>query len=196
MKNLPISDDILRLEPADIVLVHGHGIIQSLIRFFSRSWGEKKTVINHVGMITEGGPIWLAKIAEARWRYLVHRLFPAYVDSNQAVAIYRPKNIPLATRSRIATRAASFEGTRYGWTKIVLHALDKLLNGAYFFRRLTCLPNRPICSYAVAVAYADYGFSFGVKSYRAQPDDIWDYVVNSDNYICVRPLEEIKTCQA
>lgn len=195
MENLTGIDESIRLEPGDLVLTRGTGIISRLIRWFSQSWGESKTMVNHVGVISQGGPIWYAVVAEARWSYLVHRLFPAYADTNQAVAIYRARNVKPTTRSRIATRAASFEGTRYGWTKIVLHAADKLLNGAYFFRRLAFLPNRPICSYAAACAYADYGFSFGVKPYRAQPDDIWDYVVNSDNYTCVRPLKEIVTCQ-
>ena len=108
------------------------------------------------------------------------------------MAIYRAKNISYHTRQAIAARAASFEHTKYGWAKIVLHALDKLFNGAYLFRRLAFLPNRPICSYAATVAYADYGFSFGVSPYEAQPDDIWDYVVNSDNYKKIRPLIPIE----
>lgn len=150
-------------------------------------------MVNHVGVIYRGGPLWTSQIAESKWRYKVHSLWIAYGNTQHAVAIFRAKNISQATRHNIATRAAFLVDQKYGWAKIVLHALDKLLNGAYFFRRLAFMPNRPICSYAAAKSYADYGFSFGVSPYQAQPDDIWDYVVNSDNYQMLRPLKEFKT---
>jgi len=184
-------DRELRLFPGDLVLVRGNALVSKAIRFMTRKSGEETTVVNHVGVISSGGLLKYALLAEARWTYKVHSLFDALAYTGQQVAIYRPKNISYETRKLIAARAASFKDTKYGWAKIVLHALDKLLNGAYLFRRLAFLPNRPICSYAAAVAYADYGFSFGVKPYQAQPDDIWDYVTNSDNYDCIRPLEEI-----
>ena len=176
---------------ADIVLTRGTGIISRLIRWFSRHWGESKTMVNHVGVITSSGNFRSAYIGEARWRFLHHNFFRAYHGTGQQVAIYRPKNLGFSLRAEIADRAASFKHRRYGWLKIALHAADKLLNGAYFFRRLAFLPNRPICSYAVARAYADYGLNFGVSPYEAQPDDIWDFVINSDEYECILPLQEI-----
>jgi len=177
-----------QLQPGDLVFTRGPGFISAAIRWASRNFGEAKTEVNHVGVISRGGSIRKAEISEARWRYLVHNLWNAYVNTGHQVAIFRAVNISPATRLCIAKRAARLKDTKYGWAKIVLHALDKFLNGAYFFRRLAFLPNRPICSYAAAKSYADYGFSFGVPAYRAQPDDIWDYVVNSDNYECIRPL--------
>lgn len=187
-----ILDRSCYLEPGDIVFTRGTGFISRAIRWASRSFGESKTIVNHVGVICDGGTLRTAMIAEARWTYKVHRLWDAYVNTRHQVAIFRAKNIPPATRQKIAERAASFQNTKYGWAKIALHLLDKFVGGKYFFRRLARLPNRPICSYAAAVAYSDYGLTFGVKSYEAQPDDIWDYVVNSDNYTKIRPLGEIK----
>lgn len=183
--------DFPQLFAADIVLVRGTGIISRLIRWFSRHWGESKTMVNHVGIITSGGSILDAQIGEARWRFLVHNFFDAYACTHQQVAIYRPKNLGFSLRAEIADRARSYRNQRYGWLKIALHAADKLLNGAYFFRRLAFLPNRPICSHAVARAYGDFGLNFGVSPYEAQPDDIWDFVINSDEYECILPLQEI-----
>lgn len=187
-----LLDSSYYLEPGDIVLTRGTGFISAAIRWASRSWGEAKTIANHVGVIVEGGSLRTAVIAEARWTYKVHRLWDAYVNTGHQVAIFRAKNLHPATRLKIAERAASFQNTKYGWAKIGLHLLDKFIGGKYFFRRLARLPNRPICSYAAAVAYADYGFAFGVKPYAAQPDDIWDYVSTSDNYIKIRPMREIR----
>jgi hypothetical protein len=192
MGNFSVQDSCTWLEPGDVVLIRGLSFVSRLIRWASQSWGEAKTLVNHVGVISKGGSLRIAEISEARWRYLVHNLWDAYANTTQEVAIYRPKNISMGTRLDIAARAASFQNTRYGWAKIALHAADKVLGGAYFFRRLAFLPNRPICSYAAAVAYADYGLSFGVNPYAAQPDDIWDYVVSSDNYSCIRPLFPIE----
>lgn len=181
----------VQLFPGDIVLVRGNSWFSRAIRWASRSWGEAKTIVNHSGLITGGGNLHDAIISEARWRYKVHNFYLAYHNTNQQVAIYRPKNLGFSFRVEIADRAASFRHRRYGWLKIALHAADKLLNGAYFFRRLAFLPNRPICSYAVAKAYADFGLNFGVEPYQAQPDDIWDFVINSDEYECILPLQEI-----
>jgi cell wall-associated NlpC family hydrolase len=179
------------LFPGDIVCTRGTSWISRAIRWASRSFGERKTVVNHVGLIVSAGDFVDATIAEARWRYLVHNFFRAYSGTGQQVAIFRPKHIAYTRRADIADRARSFKHQKYGWLKIALHAADKLLNGAYFFRRLSFVPNRPICSYAVARAYADYGYSFGVTPYQAQPDDIWDYCANSDNYELIFDLQEI-----
>lgn len=174
------------------MFTRGPGLISALIRWASRSWGEAKTEVNHVGVVYCGGPLRKAVIAESKWRYMVHPLWFAYANTDHEVAFYRATNISQVSRQNIAIRAAQLRNLKYGWLKIVLHALDKCLNGAYFFRRLAFLPNRPICSYAAAQSYADYGFSFSVTPYEAQPDDIWDYVVNSDNYTCIRPLSPLK----
>jgi hypothetical protein len=54
------------------------------------------------------------------------------------------------------------------------------------------MPKRPICSHLVAEVYSAVGLDFGVKPYEAQPDDIWDYVQNSDNYEIIRHLEPLR----
>jgi len=82
---------------------------------------------------------------------------------------------------------------KYGWAKIALHMADRVLtNGSYVFRRLAFMPKRPICSHLVAQVYSDSGLDFGVAPYEAQPDDIWDYVMNSDNYKIIRHLEPLR----
>ena len=98
----------LRPQPGDLVFTRGPGLFSALIRWASRSFGEAKTAVNHVGVITRGGSLRQAELAEARWHYKVHNLFKAYANSGHRVAIYRAKNIQPATRLLIAERAASF----------------------------------------------------------------------------------------
>ena len=43
----------------------------------------------------------------------------------------------------------------------------------------------------MAAVYAELGLNFGVGAFQAQPDDIYDYVVNSDNYMRVLPWVEL-----
>ena len=66
------------LEPADIFLTRGTGIISRLIRVFSRSIGESRTEVNHVGVVVEGGPIDSAVVIEALSKVKRHKLVDQY----------------------------------------------------------------------------------------------------------------------
>jgi hypothetical protein len=189
MGNFTLSDYDLRLEAGDIVFVRGSGLISRAIRLFSRRIGESRTMVNHVGLITTPGSILTAEITEARTRVRTRRLVDAYGLRGDSIAIYRARNLSHCDRATIAREALlRYQNLPYGWAKIVLHALDGLLNGIYLFRRLAFLPNRPICSQLVASAYELAGFDFGVPAFAAQPDDIWDFVNTSRKYRRMRPL--------
>ena len=121
-----------------------------------------------------------------------HRLWDQYANTRTGVCIVRPKNIPRDVRVSIARVALGYTDRKYGWWKLALHFGDKLLNGAYFFRRLARWKKYPICSFVVADSYAAKGYTFGVAPGEAQPDDIWDYVMNSDNYTVVRPMAPLQ----
>ena len=190
----PWGRDLIRLvevEPGDIVFTKGRSLISRAIRWLSRSWGEKKTEANHVGIITSPVrlPIHLAQITEALHRVRTHLLWDRYAGTGTRISIYRAKNLPRQERNYLGTLARTYTGLRYGYLKILLHYLDaRLLNGMYFFRRLAFLKNFPICSYLVAAVYSELGLDFGVKLYEAQPDDIWDFVTtNPDKYQRVLP---------
>ena len=54
-ESLPDAD--LVLEPCDIFLTKGDSFVSKAIRFFSRSFGEKRTEVNHVGIIVTPGSV-------------------------------------------------------------------------------------------------------------------------------------------
>jgi hypothetical protein len=179
-----------RLEPADIFLTRGTSLLSRLIRFFSVRIGEKRAMVNHVGIVVEGGPFHEAIVVEAQRTVLRHRLVDWYGKSDTMVAVYRPINLSEDEMSVVVHAAESYVGRTYGYFKIITHALDWFLLGAYVFRRLNIRDNYPICSWVVAHAYGKADKHFGVHPGAANPDDIWRFVVsNPEKYKVVRPLE-------
>ena len=177
------------LKPGDIFFTRGTALISRLIRFFTRGLGEKRTRINHVGIVVEGGSADLAVVVEALRTVRQHRLARRYADGRTQVAVFRAANLTDQEIATIVRAAQSYVGRRYGYVKIVAHGLDWILQGAYVFRRLTRNDNYPICSWLVAHAYAKAGKDFGVEPGAATPDDIWDFAeANPDKYVQVRPL--------
>jgi hypothetical protein len=183
--------DVL-LEPGDIFLTRGRGLVSRAIRFFTRRIGESRTKVNHVGLVVEGGRFASAVIVEARREVERHRLVEAYGGADDEVALYRPLGLSAEQRARVVAAAESYVGRRYGYGKIVLHALDWALQGAYVFRRLGRMDDYPICSWLVAHAYAEAGVSFGVAAGAATPDDIWDHVTRHPGaFVRVSALERV-----
>jgi len=178
------------LQPADIFLTRGHGLISRLIRVFTRHIGESRTKVNHVGIVVEGGPTEKAVVVEALSRVVCRRLIVGYGDGRTEVAVYRPLNLTPDEIKTVVAAAEHYVGKEYDYFMIVLHLLDWFLQGAYVFRRLgKGMDNYPICSWVVAHAYLKVGKKFGVDPGAASPDDIWDFVTtHPEKYQQVRPL--------
>ncbi len=177
------------LRPGDIFLTRGTGFVSRAIRFFTRRFGESRTQVNHVGIVVEGGAFDQAVVVEALREVMRHRLVERYGGARDEVAVYRPINLSPAAIAGIVARAESYVGREYGYGKVVLHALDWALQGAYVFRRLGRMDDYPICSWLVAHAYGSAGLTFGVEPGAATPDDIWDFVrSNPQAYASVWPL--------
>lgn len=192
------SSHKIELLPGDIVLVKGNSWISRLIRIATRHVGEKRTKVNHVGMIIGGGtmggaPYEGALIIEAISKVKVRTLSRAYgPPKRNEVAVYRAINLTGEERIKVAGEAYSHLGQPYGWKRVVCLTLDQMIFGAYLFRRL--IRNRsPICSWLVAHAYSKVGKHFGVGPDSATPDDIWDFVAEREGtpYICVYPLSKL-----
>jgi len=179
------------LKAGDIVFTAGNSILSRLIRWASRGWGESKTKVNHIGVITTPGSLLTADITEALWKVRTHNLYRRYSGGRNKVCIVRAVGIPPHILVKIAARAESYTGRKYGWWKLGLHFGDKLLGGVYFFRRLSFLKKRPICSFVVAEAWAHFGYTFGVPYGGAQPDDIWDFIMYGKDYVVIRTLREL-----
>ncbi len=180
------------LQTADIVFFRGKSWISRQIRNFSRTGGEARTKANHVGIVVAPGTERTAIVVEAVSTVKIHALGAAHLDTNEDVAVARPINLSTDKRGYIALEAARFINRKYGYIKILLHAMDRVLGGRYFFRRLGRLKRYPICSYLVAQSFATIGKDFGVSVGHAQPDDIWDFVEsNPDKYTVVRDFRPI-----
>lgn len=161
---------MIQLHPADVVLVHGNGWPARLIRWATRSTGEAPTWVSHVAMAVDS-----QFIVEALGRGVVERrLLDAYPTSR--VRVFRPLNVPTDTLVYIARAALQHRGQRYGYLKLIPHALDALLGGKVFFRKLISVDDRPVCSWLVGEAYARAGYAFGIDGCYVTPDDIADYV--------------------
>ncbi len=165
------------LQSGDIFLIRGTGLLGRLIRVCTRGFGEKRSKVNHVGIVVEGGGIQDAVVVEALIRVRQHKLWEQYSPPKKDhVAVYRAKNVPPEDIEIIVTEAVEQVGKLYGFGKVIAHFLDWLLTGAYVFRRLTSDSRYPICSWLVAHAYAKADYTFGTDPGAADPDDIWDFV--------------------
>jgi hypothetical protein len=187
-----VRDAELVLEPCDIFLTKGDSFVSRAIRFFSRSFGEKRTEVNHVGIIVESGSVHSAQAVEALSKVRRHPLGRYAKKPKTGVAVFRPINLTDDEKAKVVAKAESYVGRKYGWPKIATHLMDWCLNGAYVFRRLTNKDDYPICSWVVAYAYLAAGKDFRVDAGAANPDDIWDFVrENPDKYVQIRDLEPV-----
>lgn len=183
----------IQLQPADIFLTRGNGLISKAIRFFSRSFGESRTKVNHVGIVVSTGSLQDAVVIEALSTVNKHTLWDQYGPLKEdLVALYRPMNLTNDDINTIVKEAEKQLGRKYGYLKIMAHLLDWFFLGIYFFRRFTNNGNYPICSWLVANAYSKAGKDFGCDPGAAEPDDIWDFVSgNRDKYMEIYPLRSV-----
>lgn len=159
----------IELQPGDVVLVHGKGRFSRLIRWATRSKNEPKTWVSHVAIAVNK-----TEIVEALGEGVVKRKLELAYKPDQ-VRVFRALNIPERTLVRIARTAELYVGYKYGWGKIVLHALDAFL-GLRFFRNFAIVEQRPVCSWLVGTAYASEAYTFGAEPRYLTPDDVADYV--------------------
>ncbi|MBK9391230.1 MAG: hypothetical protein IPN68_13925 [Bacteroidetes bacterium] len=180
----------LILLPGDVFLTRGNGFIPAAIRFFSRGFGEKRTIVNHVGMIVEKGTLQDCVAIEVSYKVWKRKLWEDYgPPAKSSVAVYRPKNLSAPELEIIVSTAEEQVDKIYGFLKILAHILDWMFFGVYFFRRLFRNNKYPICSWLVAHAFSKAGKDFGVDPGAAQPDDIWDFIQNNpEKYDLVYPL--------
>jgi len=141
----------LELQPGDVLVARGKGLLSRAIRFFTRRIGESRTKVNHVGVIVEGGPLADAVVVEALWKVVRRPLMEGYgAEDSSEVGIFRPINMTDDEIRTVVAAANDYEGRRYGVLKLVTHLADWVLQGAYVFRRLTNSDRYPICSWLVA----------------------------------------------
>jgi len=183
----------IMLKPGDVFLTRGNAFISKAIRFFTRGIGERRTMVNHVGLVVEEGDLRTAMVVEALSRVKRHKLWSRYgPPKKDLVAVYRAVNLTEDEAKTIVDVAERQVGKKYGYRKIVAHFADWLLLGAYVFRRLVSDRKYPICSWVVAHSFSKADKYFGVEIGAATPDDIWDFIrENPDRYEKVHPLKRL-----
>jgi cell wall-associated NlpC family hydrolase len=130
------------LKPGDVFLTRGTGLLSRLIRVCTQSFGEKRSKVNHVGVVVEEGSIQTAVVVEALIKVRKHLLWKTYgPPKKDHVAVYRAKNLKPEEIEIIVAEANNQVGRPYGFGKIIAHFLDWLLTGAYVFRRFTRVPH-------------------------------------------------------
>lgn len=164
----------MKLQRGDVVLVHSDGFIGWAIRQIERYKDEKPSRVNHVGVITDFDPDHGPMITEALPTGTVKRPFEqAYADSGVWLTIVRHKGLNEVRINRVMRYMAAYVGHRYGFLKIALHLLQKWTG--LKLTKLCVWDERPICSYAVAVAFAAADIHFGKPANECDPDDIDDF---------------------
>jgi hypothetical protein len=183
----------INLKPGDVFLTRGKGFLAFAIRICSTTIGEKRSKVNHVGLIVEGVTLQTCIEIEASYKVQRCSFWKVYGPKCQSlVAIFRPTNLSEKEINVIINEAAQQVGKTYGYFKILAHFLDWMLLGAYFFRRFFKNNKYPICSWLVAHAFAKAGKYFGVAPGAAQPDDIWDFMQkHPTKYQVILPLSSI-----
>ena len=186
---------VTQYEAGDIVFTRGQSFVSAAIRWFSRSTGESRTMVNHCGVVVKGGGLYGsdgAEIVEALTTVKRRRL-RVYANSDKtAVAVYRPTNVSPDEIVKIVDYCTQAVGRKYNYPMIVAHAIDRLVfNHAYVVRRLVGADRYPICSWIVAQAYSRAGYTFGVEPGQADPDDIWDHCLTSGHYKPVHHLGKL-----
>lgn len=165
--------------PGDVYLTKGTSFVARLIRTFTTRFGESRSQVNHVGIVVTEGGVDRAVVVEALSKVKKHPMARYQNKTKTAVAVFRPLDLTPEQIGMVVAKALEYEGRSYGYGKIVAHFLDWVLQGAYLFRRLTSDDRYPICSWVVAYAFekARPRF-FGVDPGSADPDDIWDWIVD------------------
>jgi len=167
------------LETGDIIHVQSRGLLSLLVRWFSRAEKEEKTWASHSAMVLRVGE--KIEIIEALYKVVIRPITAYTGGKSKLVVCRRPGGLDDEQRRRIIEKAEDYRGRKYGCLKIVAHALDRLFNNKYVFRRLTRMDDYPICSWLVAYVYDRVlGCRFGAPPNAVQPDDLLDHCVDAD----------------
>ena len=167
------------LETGDIVHIQKNSILARLVRWGTRAKGEEETWASHTALVLDVAHGVL--IIEAISPRVTIRPMAVYTRPGVRVVISRcPGGLTQREKASVVAKAREYCSRRYGYLKVAAHALDRLLNNRYLFRRLARVDNYPICSWLVAFVYdRSLGIQFSVPPNAAQPDDILDSCVRN-----------------
>jgi hypothetical protein len=167
------------LQTGDVIHVQNRGLLSKLVRFFSRADQEEPSWASHSAMVLRVGEE--IEIIEALWRTVIRPITAYEGEKSKLLVCRKPGGIDEQQKQKMIEKAEHYKGTTYGYVRIGLHALDRLLNNRYVFRRLIKNNKYPICSWLVAYVYDRVlRYNFGVEPNATQPDDILDHCLDYD----------------
>lgn len=162
------------LLPGDVVLTRNTKPVGSGILLFTRDivHGEPKSEVTHGGIISTGG-VSTAGVTEARVlkRVTENLFYETYEFQNVCVA--RATNLDDFARNVLRDEALSLHGDKYTERVLFYHmvpGLVRLLSSRFGDRWR-------ICTWVVGRCYMKLDMDFGVSYKRANPDDIYDFIV-------------------
>jgi len=187
-----MDEKILKVKEGDVVMVTDRSWLSKMIRFFTRSPGEKPSRVSHVAIVSKAGTVADAEIIEAAPTGIIRRPLRDHVG--RPCVVYRRRfydpgeKIPAITRAKMsifampdyaAARAGLMVGNVYPWWRLIAHVLDWLLFDLYLFRRVMRSSAQMECSYLVAWSY---GSSITDRpSWAVTPDDLDDWMAENDD---------------
>lgn len=164
-----------RTRAGDIVLTTSNSWISKAIRYFTRLPGEPKTRFSHAEIVVLGGLLEVAEVVSADGAGIRRRLITPYHQGKRAV-IYRP-TVPIEARQAAVKKALEMVGRKYPIWRLFMHLLDRLLLGAFLFRRIGRTAHNPECAALVALAYYPSIAFSNVPWWAVSPDDIDDHAI-------------------
>ncbi len=167
------------LETGDVIHVQSQGLLSRVIRWFSQGREEKKTWASHSALVLTAAEE--IEIIEALIRVTRRPIF-TYAKKKSKVLVSRiPGGLDTEQKAQVIRKAENYRGRVSGFIKLLPHALDRLFDNRYVFRRLLWIDDYPICSWLVAYVYDRVlKHHFGVPPNAAQPDDILDHCVKTN----------------
>jgi hypothetical protein len=187
-----VSRKIPEFLPGDVILCPGRHVLPHLLtRWATRSHAERPTYAVHTAQFLAADQIIeMAAVVKKRST-------PEFLQMRKAFEVWRYTTLTRGQRLAIARQAREYLGRKFGWSKLVTHLLDALVNKVahkpiFFFRRLNHDQRYPICSWITAFSYdRAVHYQFGVPPECADPDHIHDWLVaHPDEWVCIFSLEE------
>lgn len=183
----------LRVQAGDVGFTRGQGFVSLAIRYATTGPDERPSIVNHTLMFTSDGiaaplqpglavpVVDQARCIEALWHVQHHKWWNAHKhQKGDKIYVYRPLFLSEEARDRVVRKALQYDGANYGWFKLPIHLVDRVLFGnRKVFSRLLFIDSYPICSYLIANAFADAGFriAFGseIPPEAQDPDNQMDH---------------------
>lgn len=155
------------IQAGDIIAVEGsEWISQEIIRLTRRVGPEQ---VSHVGGVTATAPF--VQVTAALTDVKTQPLDVVLASANRAWLI-SPLGLSQAQREAICRKALSFSGQQYGWSDIVLQAVDAATRSRWATDHFA-EKQFPICSMMQDILYESVGLSIStVSDDSITPNDI------------------------